>query len=87
MKRRLAALPVPPGRSSLCLSFFSFFPFCLEEKRGTINKKKEDGKDGGYTKGKHAWQQRETLTVSTSRKVPPRIQAGCLSSLIYQVAV
>ena len=41
MKRRLAALPVPPGQSSLCLSFFSFFPFCLEEKRGTINKKKK----------------------------------------------
>lgn len=41
MKRRLAALPVPPGQSSLCLSFFSFFPFCLEEKRGTISKKKK----------------------------------------------
>ena len=51
MKRRLAALPVPPSQSS----FFSFFPSCLEEKRGTISKKKEDGKDGGYTKGKHAW--------------------------------
>ena len=40
MKRRLAALPAPPGQSSLCLSFFSFFPFCLEEKGGTISKKK-----------------------------------------------
>ena len=40
MKRRLAALPVLPGQSSLCLSFFSFFPFCLEEKGGTISKKK-----------------------------------------------
>ena len=86
MKRRLATLPVPPGQSSVFL-FFSFLPFCLEEKRGTINKKKEDGKDGGYTKEKHAWQQHETLTVSTSRKVPPRMQSGCLSPLICQVAV
>ena len=40
MKRRLATLPVPPGQSSVFL-FFSFLPFCLEEKRGTISKKKK----------------------------------------------
>ena len=86
MKRRLAALPVPPGQSSLCLSFFSFFPFCLEEKRGTINKKKKMEKMEDI--------QKESMlgssvkhSVSTSRKVPPRIQSGCLSPLICQVAV